>query len=106
MPKTVELSEAAVHEAIERPLVAIVNAVRTAFDACPPELYGDIMERGIVLTGGGALLHGLDERLEKETGMPVYVADEPLSCVAVGTGRCLEEFEKLELVFSGTIKGV
>ena len=105
MPKTVELSEEAIREATEKPVAAIVHAVRTAFDACPPELYGDIMERGIVLTGGGALLHGLDERLAKETGMPVFVADEPLSCVAVGTGRCLEEFDKLEKVFSGTVLG-
>ncbi|OEU85794.1 rod shape-determining protein MreB [Streptomyces abyssalis] len=105
MPKTVELSEEAIHEATEKPVAAIVHAVRTAFDACPPELYGDIMERGIVLTGGGALLHGLDDRLAKETGMPVLVAEEPLSCVAVGTGRCLEEFDKLEKVFSGTVHG-
>lgn len=105
MPKTVQLSEDAIREATEKPLTAIVHAVRTAFDACPPELYGDIMERGIVLTGGGALLHGLDDRLAKETGMPVLVAEEPLGCVAVGTGRCLEEFDKLEKVFSGTVHG-
>ena len=106
MPKTVELTEASIREATEKPVAAIVDAVRAAFDACPPELYGDIMERGIVLTGGGALLHGLDERLGKETGMPVYVAEEPRSCVAGGTGRCLEEFDKLEKVFSGTVQGV
>ncbi|NLU67020.1 rod shape-determining protein [Streptomyces sp. HNM0574] len=100
MPKTVELSHAAIKEALEKPTAAIVQAVVTAFDACPPELYGDIMERGIVLTGGGALLHGLDERLAKETGMPVFIAENPLDCVALGTGRCLEEFDKLETVFS------
>ncbi|SCK34799.1 rod shape-determining protein [Streptomyces sp. WMMB 322] len=105
MPKTVELTEDQIKEATEKPVAAIIDAVRAAFDACPPELYGDIMERGIVLTGGGALLHGLDERLAKETGMPVFVAEEPLSCVAVGTGRCLEEFDKLEKVFSGTVHG-
>jgi rod shape-determining protein MreB len=105
MPKTVELSEDAIREATEKPVAAIVHAVRTAFDACPPELYGDIMERGIVLTGGGALLYGLDDRLAKETGMPVHVAEDPLSCVAVGTGRCLEEFDKLEAVFSGSVYG-
>ncbi|GAB2800222.1 rod shape-determining protein [Streptomyces daliensis] len=95
MPKTVELDAAAIEEAVEKPVTAIIDAVRTAFTECPPELYGDIMERGIVLTGGGALLHGLDERLAEATGMPVIVADEPLGCVAVGTGRCLEEFDKL-----------
>ncbi|UGY93751.1 rod shape-determining protein [Streptomyces gobiensis] len=100
MPKSVELSTEAVLEAIESPVQAIVDAVSTAFDACPPELYGDIMERGIVLTGGGALLHGLDQRLIQETGMPVIVADAPLDCVALGTGRCLEEFDQLETVFS------
>lgn len=103
MPKTVQLDEAAVRAAIEKPVSAIVDAVRAAFDACPPELYGDIMERGIVLTGGGALLHGLDDRLSGETGMPVVVAEEPLSCVALGTGRCLEEFDKLEQAFSGSV---
>ncbi|WP_326687804.1 MULTISPECIES: rod shape-determining protein [unclassified Streptomyces] len=100
MPKVVHLAPEEIREAMERPVRAIVSAVRTAFDDCPPELYGDIMERGIVLTGGGALLHGLDERLVKETGMPVVVADEPLGCVALGTGRCLEEYEKMDSVFA------
>jgi rod shape-determining protein MreB len=100
MPKTGELSTEAVLEAVEKPVRSITDAVRAAFDGCPPELYGDIMERGIVLTGGGALLHGLDRRLAEETGMPVVVADDPLGCVALGTGRCLEEYDKLETVFS------
>ena len=100
MPKTVELGPEAVLEAVEKPVRAIVDAVRAAFDGCPPELYGDIMERGIVLTGGGALLHGLDRRLAEETGMPVVVAEDPLGCVALGTGRCLEEYDKLETAFS------
>ncbi|GEB53386.1 MULTISPECIES: rod shape-determining protein [Streptomyces] len=100
MPKVVDLTQDEIREAIEPPLRAMVNAVRDTFDDCPPELYGDVMERGIVLTGGGALLHGLDERLVKETGMPVVVADEPLGCVALGTGRCLEEFDKLDAVFA------
>ncbi|MFG3253364.1 rod shape-determining protein [Streptomyces sp. NPDC048172] len=100
MPKVVELTEEEILEAVEKPLQAIVDAVRGAFDDCPPELYGDVMERGIVLTGGGALLHGLDERLVKETGMPVVVADEPLGCVALGTGRCLEEYDKLDAIFA------
>ncbi len=100
MPKSFFLPPEEIREAMERPVRAIVAAVRTAFDDCPPELYGDIMERGIVLTGGGALLHGLDERLVKETGMPVVVADEPLGCVALGTGRCLEEYEKMDSVFA------
>ncbi|MGP3972608.1 rod shape-determining protein [Streptomyces sp. 8N114] len=100
MPKVVQLAPEEIVEAVERPVRSIVAAVQAAFEECPPELYGDIMERGIVLTGGGALLHGLDERLMKETGMPVTVADEPLGCVALGTGRCLEEYDKLESIFA------
>ncbi|OEV27689.1 rod shape-determining protein MreB, partial [Streptomyces nanshensis] len=100
MPKVVQLSPGEIVEAVERPVRAIVAAVQAAFEECPPELYGDIMERGLVLTGGGALLHGLDERLIKETGMPVTIADEPLGCVALGTGRCLEEYDKLESIFA------
>ncbi|MBA0051725.1 rod shape-determining protein [Streptomyces sp. AJS327] len=100
MPQTVELSQGQILEAVSEPVQAIVDAVSTAFDECPPELYGDIMERGMVLTGGGALLHGLDERLSGETGMPVLVADAPLDCVALGTGRCLEEHATLESLVS------
>jgi len=100
MPKVVQLAPEEIVEAVERPVRSIVAAVQAAFEECPPELYGDIMERGVVLTGGGALLHGLDERLMKETGMPVTVADEPLGCVALGTGRCLEEYDKLEAFFA------
>lgn len=100
MPKVVEMTPEEIRDAVEPPVRAIVAAVQAAFDDCPPELYGDVMERGIVLTGGGALLNGIDERLSKETGMPVVVADEPLGCVALGTGRCLEEFDKLDSVFA------
>ena len=67
-------------------------------DKTPPELAADIMEQGIVLTGGGALLHGLDSRLTQETGMPIVVAHNPLNCVAIGSGQCLEEFEALKQV--------
>jgi rod shape-determining protein MreB len=72
--------------------------VKNTLDRCPPELAADVMDKGIVLTGGGALLKGLDERLKHETGMPIHVADEPLSCVAIGSGKCLEEFEVLKRV--------
>jgi rod shape-determining protein MreB len=67
-------------------------------DRTPPELAGDIMHRGITLTGGGALLRGIDKRLRHETGMPVHIADNPLSSVAIGSGKCLEEFEVLQRV--------
>ncbi|MBB1245067.1 rod shape-determining protein [Streptomyces durbertensis] len=99
LPKYVDLTTDELLEVIEPAVRSIVEVVASAFDDCPPELYGDIMERGIVLTGGGALLYGLDERISRETGMPVVVADDPLTCVALGTGRCLEEYDKLVGLF-------
>jgi rod shape-determining protein MreB and related proteins len=98
LPKTVVLSETEVRKAIEEPVNAIVDAVKTTLDKCPPELSGDIMDRGIVLTGGGALLKGLDERLRHETGMPIHIADNPLDSVAMGSGKCVEGFEALQQV--------
>jgi rod shape-determining protein MreB len=98
LPRTVTLSSAEIRQALEEPLHAIVDAVRSTLDNTPPELVGDIMDRGIVLTGGGALLRGLDERLRHETGLPVHVAQDPLSSVALGAGKCVEEFEALQQV--------
>src|SRR5690348_13444254 len=98
LPKTIIISAEEVRRAIEEPVNAIVDAVKTTLDKCPPELSGDIMDRGIVLTGGGALLRGLDERLKHETGMPIIVADDPLQSVALGSGRCVEDFESLQQV--------
>ncbi|HLL09314.1 MAG TPA: rod shape-determining protein [Nocardioidaceae bacterium] len=98
LPKTVVVSSAEVRQALEEPLHSILDAVRTTLDKTPPELAGDIMDRGVVLTGGGALLRGLDERLRHETGMPVHVADGPLDSVALGAGKCVEEFEALRAV--------
>jgi rod shape-determining protein MreB len=98
LPRTVTLSGAEVRQALDEPLHAIVDAVRSTLDNTPPELVGDIMDRGIVLTGGGALLRGLDERLRHETGLPVHVAQDPLSSVALGAGKCVEEFEALQQV--------
>ena len=98
LPKTIHITSEEVRKAIEEPVNAIVDAVRDTLDRCPPELAADIMDKGIVLTGGGALLRGLDERLKHETGMPIHVAENPLSCVAIGSGKCLEEFEVLKRV--------
>jgi rod shape-determining protein MreB len=98
LPRSVVVSSAAVRKALEEPVHAIIDAVRATLDQTPPELAGDIMDRGIVLTGGGALLRGLDERLRHETGMPVHVAEEPLHSVAMGAGKCVEEFEALQQV--------
>jgi rod shape-determining protein MreB len=98
LPRAVTLTSADLRAALEEPLHAIIDAVRVTLDQTPPELAGDIMDRGIVLTGGGALLRGLDERLRHETGMPVHVAEDALRSVAHGAGRCVEEFEALQQV--------
>jgi len=91
-------NDAEIRKALEEPVNAIINAVKSTLDKCPPELSSDLMDRGIVLTGGGALLKGLDERLRKETGMPIHIADRPLDAVVEGSGKCIEEFEALEKV--------
>ena len=81
--------------ALDEPVSQIVDAIKSTLDKTPPELAADIMDRGIVLAGGGALLSSLDERLRRETQMPVHLAESPLTCVAVGSGRSLEEFEAI-----------
>ena len=98
LPRTVTVSSADIRAALEEPISGIVDAVRATLDQTPPELAGDIMDRGIVLTGGGALLRGLDELIRHETGMPVHVAQDPLISVALGAGRCVEQFEALQQV--------
>lgn len=105
LPKTIHLTSVAVREAIAEPVAAICDAVKVTLDQTPPELAADIMQRGICLAGGGALLHGLEVRLRDETGMPVFVADRPLEAVALGSGQSLEEFESLRgvLFSSGSI---
>jgi rod shape-determining protein MreB len=98
LPKTIVVSAEDIRKAIEEPVNAIINAVKATLDKTPPELASDLMDRGIVLTGGGALLRGLDERLRHETNMPIHIADRPLQAVAEGSGKCVEEFEALEKV--------
>jgi rod shape-determining protein MreB len=98
LPKTIVVSSEEIRKALEEPVNAIVDAVKTTLDKTPPELSGDLMDRGIVLTGGGALLKGLDERLRHETQMPIHIADNPLDSVALGSGKCVEEFEALQQV--------
>src|SRR5207344_3427692 len=98
LPKTITISAEEIRRAIEEPVNAIIDAIKTTLDRTPPELSADIMDRGIVLTGGGALLRGLDKRLRHETGMPVRIADAPLQAVVLGSGKCLEEFEVLQRV--------
>src|SRR5215468_1820423 len=98
LPKTIVISAEEIRRAIEEPLSLIVDAVKSTLDKCPPELAGDVMDRGIALTGGGALLRGMDERLREETGMPIHLADNPLDSVALGTGKCVEDFDTLSQV--------
>src|SRR6201989_3124863 len=98
LPKTVVISAQEIRKAIEEPVNLIVDAVKNTLDKCPPELAGDVMDRGIALTGGGALLRGLESRIREETGMPVQVADNPLDSVVLGTGKCVEDFETLRQV--------
>ncbi len=96
LPKTVRMSAVETGEALNEPVEAIVQCVKAVLETTPPELAADIMDRGIVMTGGGALLYALDELIQKETGIPTYLAEDPLSCVALGTGKALESIENLE----------
>jgi len=105
LPKTIHITAEEVRKAIEEPVNSIIDAVKNTLDRCPPELAADVMDKGIVLTGGGALLKGLDERLKHETGMPIHVAESPLSCVVMGSGKCLEEFEVLKRVLVSSSRG-
>jgi rod shape-determining protein MreB len=98
LPRTIVVSAEEIRRAIDEPVNAIIDAIKATLDRTPPELAGDIMDRGLVLTGGGAMLRGLDERLRHETGMPIVIADRPLDCVVLGSGKCVEEFEALSQV--------
>ncbi|HEX2050325.1 MAG TPA: rod shape-determining protein [Actinomycetota bacterium] len=98
LPKTIVISAEEIRRSVEEPVNAIVDAVKNTLDKTPPELAADIMDKGIVLAGGGSLLKGLDERLKHETGMPIHIAEDPLYAVALGSGKCLEEFESLKRV--------
>ncbi|HDS00634.1 MAG TPA: rod shape-determining protein, partial [candidate division Zixibacteria bacterium] len=98
VPKNMKISSAQVREALTEPIEAIIEAVRLSLEATPPELASDILDRGIVLTGGGALLRGFAKRIRHETNLPVYVADDPMTCVARGTGTVLENMNAFSKV--------
>jgi rod shape-determining protein MreB len=98
VPKTITISDEEIREALAEPVASIIEAVRLALEQTPPELSADIVDRGIVLTGGGALLKNLDKRLREETGLPVSIADDPLTSVVMGTGRVLSDFNLLRKV--------
>ena len=101
LPRTVTVKSPEIREAMSEPLSVIVEAVKRTLERTPPELAADIIDRGIMLAGGGALLKGLDTLISHETGIVVHIAADPLSCVVLGTGRVLENFKQLERVFSG-----
>jgi rod shape-determining protein MreB len=100
LPKTITITSQEVREALVEPLNTIVDAVRVTLERCPPELSADLVDRGIMLAGGGALLRGFDKLLQEETGLPVHIADDPLSAVGVGTGMVLNELAFLQRVAS------
>ena len=96
LPKTLEITSSEIHKAMKEPIANIIDAIKFTLEKTPPELASDIMELGIMLTGGGALLSGIDKLIKSETGMPVHTAEDPLDCVAIGTGRALESIEVLK----------
>jgi rod shape-determining protein MreB len=98
VPKNLEISDEEIRTALAEPVATIVNAVRQALERTPPELSADIMDRGIVLSGGGALLRNLDQRLREETGLPVVLAEDPLASVVLGAGKVLDDFDLLRKV--------
>jgi rod shape-determining protein MreB len=104
LPKTVRVSSEEIREAIAEPVNSILEAIKFTLEKTPPELAADIMDRGLVLTGGGALLEGLDRRVMDETGMPVNISENPLDCVVMGTGKALEELHLLKRVLVSTKK--
>ncbi len=100
LPRTVPITTEQVREALAEPVSAIIDAVKATLDKTPPELAADIMQQGITITGGGALLAGLDQRLAHETGMPIKIAHEPLFSVVIGSGRALENIDAMRGLMS------
>ncbi len=100
IPKTVRVHSSEIREALQEPIQQIVDAVRRALEITPPELASDIVDRGIIMTGGGALIRGLDILLQQETGLPIHVDEDPLTCVVRGTGRILDDYEKYRTVLT------
>ncbi len=102
LPKTIEITAKEVHEALKEPVASIIDAIKYTLEKTPPELASDIMEQGIMLTGGGGLLDSLDRLVHNETGMPVNIAENPLDCVVLGTGKAVEDIDVLKKVSTTT----
>jgi rod shape-determining protein MreB len=98
VPKTITVDDSEIREALGECIAVVMNAIRVALERTPPELSADISDRGIVLTGGGALIKNLDKRIREETGLPVSVADDPLASVVLGTGKMLSDFRLLRKI--------
>jgi rod shape-determining protein MreB len=98
IPKTIVVDDQEIREAIEEVVASIVNAIRIALERTPPELSADIIDRGIILTGGGALLKNLDKRIREETQLPVFITDDPLTTVVLGAGKMLDDLELLKKI--------
>ena len=106
LPKTLKVTSEEVKKAFEDSLQIIIEAIRVTLESTPPELAADVMDKGIILTGGGALLHGFDRRISEETGMPVFLAENPMDCVVVGAGKVLAEIDLLRRVALTNRKGI
>lgn len=104
LPKTINISAREIRMALQEPVTSIVEAVRSTLERCPPELAADLIDRGIMLAGGGALLRGIDKLISEETGLPVFVAEEPLKAVANGTGVVLQEMDTMARALAGSSK--
>lgn len=100
LPKTIEVTSEEVMDALQEPVMAIIEAIKSCLEKTPPELSADIMDRGIMMAGGGSLLRNLDKLISRETGMPVHLAEEPLSCVALGSGKALENSGYLKQIYA------
>lgn len=101
LPKTINVGSEEIYTALKEPVANIIDAIKSTLEKTPPELASDVMEQGIMLSGGGALLQGIDRLIMKETGMPVHIAEDPLDCVAIGTGKALDNIEVIKKASSG-----
>ena len=104
LPKTIEITSEQVRQALEEPIGRIVDLIKMALEKTPQELSSDVMERGIILTGGGALIKNIDKLISQKTGIPVYITEAPLNAVVRGTGRALDDLEKLKSVLASSRK--
>ena len=104
LPENVVVNSSEIRDALVEPLSRVIDAIKTTLEETPPELSADIIDHGITLSGGGALLRGLDKLISRETGMPVYIAEYPLDCVAEGTGKILENISKYQDALTENIK--